>query len=40
MRIWMVMVMALVCTSLTACQTLKGMGQDITNAGEAIDRKL
>lgn len=26
--------------ALTACETTKGLGRDITNAGEAIDRKI
>ncbi len=26
--------------ALTACETTKGLGRDITNAGEAIDRRI
>ena len=26
--------------ALSACETLKGAGQDVTNAGEALDQSL
>jgi predicted small secreted protein len=26
--------------ALTACETLKGVGRDISNTGEAIDRRI
>ncbi|MEQ8177448.1 MAG: entericidin A/B family lipoprotein [Amphiplicatus sp.] len=28
------------CFLLTACETVKGVGRDVTNAGEAIDDAL
>ena len=27
-------------TALTACETVKGVGRDITNAGQAIDNAI
>lgn len=26
--------------ALTACETTKGLGRDITNAGEAVERRM
>lgn len=40
MRITMMIAVTIAALGLSACETLKGMGRDITNTGEAIDRKL
>lgn len=36
-KVVLVCVVLAVLSTLTACETIKGVGRDITNAGEAID---
>ena len=40
MRIALILTLLATAGLLSACETLKGMGRDITNTGEAIDRKI
>ncbi len=38
MKMLMVMAMVMAALGLSACETLKGVGRDVSNAGEAMDR--
>lgn len=40
MRLSMLLALLAFTLMLSACETLKGVGKDITNTGEAIDRKI
>ena len=40
MRITTILLFLLAVTGLSACETVKGVGRDITNAGQAVDNAL
>lgn len=39
-RARLIFLVALATTTLTACETIKGVGRDITRAADAVDRAI